>query len=287
MKDKLKGLSDEDLKYANSIATCMLNQAKGDKQYKYSMYILGLLHTLGDKIGSDFYAELLDSFDFPYVIEVEEQGDPNSYNRSVELDLLNKAKLQIDKSGNYVGYTKKLKELESDYGVDSEEYQNAIHFVKAFTKKRLKITDNYTNSLKDFMNYKKESEDRALLLGCNLEKLTKSYSFTVNNYPFRLDFYYDPVRLYQRVYGVLNLLNINMIFDACILDISDCENIKKVNLCSPDNILDIKKGHSGVSRIEMMEFKTANEDSNIVYLSREGQEDFPYTTYIYGCSWDD
>lgn len=57
---------------------------------------------------------------------------------SIYLTILNKADMQIDKFGNDVGYDKRLEDIKSRYGEDSEIYLKCFKLVENVRKEETK-----------------------------------------------------------------------------------------------------------------------------------------------------
>ena len=125
---------DEDrLKHSLAVARKMVEIAKSKKMSNNEIencFIIGYNHDIGyeftengikhNKIGGD----ILKQNGFKYWKEIYYHGDADSEYKSVYLDILNQADMQIDKYGNDVGYEKRLKDIESRYGENSKVYMN-------------------------------------------------------------------------------------------------------------------------------------------------------------------
>jgi len=74
-----------------------------------------------NKIGG----EILKQTGFKYWKEIYYHGIVDSEYKSIYLDILNQADMQIDRYGNDVGYDKRLEDIKSRYGENSEVYINS------------------------------------------------------------------------------------------------------------------------------------------------------------------
>lgn len=112
---KIKNLSEEDIK------TCFLIGFNHDIGYEFTNN--GVNH---NKIGG----EILKQNNFKYWKEIYYHGEVNSEYKSIFLDILNQADMQINKFGNDVGYEKRLEDIKDRYGEDSEIYIKCCKLVK-------------------------------------------------------------------------------------------------------------------------------------------------------------
>ena len=113
-------LSEEDIK------NCFLIGLNHDIGYEFSTS--GIDH---NKIGG----QLLKDNRFKYWQEVYYHGDINCQYKSIFLDILNKADMQIDKYGNDVGYDKRLEDVKKRYGEDSIIYKNCMILIESLKTK--------------------------------------------------------------------------------------------------------------------------------------------------------
>lgn len=130
---------DEDrLKHSIAVARKMLEIAKSknlSEEDTKTCFIIGFNHDIGyeftnnginhNKIGG----EILKQNDFKYWKEIYYHGELNSEYKSIFLDILNQADMQIDKYGNDVGYDKRLEDIKNRYGEDSEVYIRCCELV--------------------------------------------------------------------------------------------------------------------------------------------------------------
>ena len=145
--DKETKQMDEDrLKHSLAVARKMVEIAKSKKLSEEDIricFIIGYNHDVGyeftikginhNKIGG----EILKKSNFEFWQEIYYHGDINAEYKSQFLDILNQADMQIDKYGNDVGYEKRLEDIKSRYGEDSEVYSNCCKMVDLIRKKLL------------------------------------------------------------------------------------------------------------------------------------------------------
>lgn len=105
---KSKNLSDEDIKNCFIIG--------------YEFTKNGINHNI---IGG----EILKNSNFKYWREIYYHGEINVEYKSLYLDILNQADMQIDKYGNDVGYDKRLEDIKNRYGEDSDVYNKCCKIV--------------------------------------------------------------------------------------------------------------------------------------------------------------
>lgn len=93
------------------------------------LFILGINHDIGYEYTENGVkhavvgGEILKRNGYKYWQEVYYHGDiKNEYN-SLYLEILNKADMQIDISGNDVGYEKRLLDIKNRHGENSEDYK--------------------------------------------------------------------------------------------------------------------------------------------------------------------
>ena len=115
---KSKNLSDEDIK------NCFIIGYNHDVGYEFTKN--GNNHnTIGGEILRN---------NFKYWREIYYHGEINVEYKSQYLDILNQADMQIDKYGNDVGYDKRLEDIKSRYGEDSEVYNKCCKIVDKIRK---------------------------------------------------------------------------------------------------------------------------------------------------------
>ena len=129
---------DEDrLRHSIAVARKMVEIAKSknlsDEDIK-NCFIIGYNHDIGyefTKNGNNHNTiggEILRN-NFKHWREIYYHGEINVEYKSLYLDILNQADRQIDKYGNDVGYDKRLEDIKSRYGEDSEVYNKCCKIV--------------------------------------------------------------------------------------------------------------------------------------------------------------
>ena len=129
---------DEDrLRHSIAVARKMVEIAKSKKLSDEDIkncFIIGYNHDIGyefTKNGNNHNTiggEILRN-NFKYWREIYYHGEINVEYKSLYLDILNQADMQIDKYGNDVGYDKRLEDIKSRYGEDSEVYNKCCKIV--------------------------------------------------------------------------------------------------------------------------------------------------------------
>lgn len=127
------------LNHSLSVARKMVQIGKNlnlNNEQLETCFIIGFNHDIGyeftnnginhNKIGG----EILKNNNFKYYKEVYYHGDLNPEYESLYLDILNQADMQIDKYGNDVGYNKRLEDIKSRYGENSDTYQRCLRIVE-------------------------------------------------------------------------------------------------------------------------------------------------------------
>ena len=117
---KSKNLSDEDIK------NCFIIGYNHDIGYEFTKN--GINHNI---IGG----EILKNSNFKYWREIYYYGEINVEYKSLYLDILNQADMQIDKYGNDVGYSKRLEDIKNRYYENSEIYNKCYKLVKMIIDK--------------------------------------------------------------------------------------------------------------------------------------------------------
>lgn len=128
-----KMIDNDRLKHSLAVAIKMVEIGKlynlKDDELQ-DLFVLGFNHDIGYEYGSNSHheyigGEILKRNNYKYWKKIYYHGDINSEYTSLFLEILNKADMQIDKSGNDVGYTKRLEDIKSRYGENSTTYKNA------------------------------------------------------------------------------------------------------------------------------------------------------------------
>ena len=130
-------MNEDRLRHSIAVARKMVEIAKSknlsDEDIK-NCFIIGYNHDIGyefTKNGNNHNTiggEILRN-NFKYWREIYYHGEINVEYKSLYLDILNQADMQIDKYGNYVGYDKRLEDIKSRYGEDSEVYNKCCKIV--------------------------------------------------------------------------------------------------------------------------------------------------------------
>ena len=104
------------------------------------LFLLGYNHDIGYEFSDKginhnvIGGEILKENGFKYWQEVYYHGEINLEYKSMYLDILNQADMQIDKYGNDVGYEKRLEDIKQRYGEDSVVYKKAYKLVERLKK---------------------------------------------------------------------------------------------------------------------------------------------------------
>ena len=120
---KSKNLSDEDIK------KCFIIGYNHDVGYEFAKS--GINHNI---IGG----EILKNINFKYWREIYYHGEINIEYKSLYLDILNQADMQIDKYGNDVGYDKRLEDIKNRY---EKLLYNLKQLIRQFQGKKCKLID--------------------------------------------------------------------------------------------------------------------------------------------------
>lgn len=134
---------DEDrLKHSYAVAKKMIEIGKdlnlSDEELE-DLFILGFNHdiayefTENGKNHNIIGGEILKRNNYKYWKEIYYHGKITDEHDSLYLKILNMADMQINKYGEDVGYTKRLKDIETRYGKDSDVYKcckNLIDYIK-------------------------------------------------------------------------------------------------------------------------------------------------------------
>ena len=130
---------DEDrLKHAIAVARKMMQIAKDmglSENEINDCFIIGYNHDIGyefaenimehNKIGGNILKEC----GFKYWKEIYYHGEMECNYKSLYLDILNQADMQIDKFGNDVGYDRRLEDIKNTYGENSIVYEKCLKLV--------------------------------------------------------------------------------------------------------------------------------------------------------------
>ena len=127
------------LKHSISVGRKMIEIGKkynlSDQELK-ELFLLGYNHDIGyefsDKVTNHnrIGGEILKNNGYKYWQEVYYHGEPDIQFKSLYLDILNQADMQIDKYGNDVGYKKRLEDIKQRYGINSIQYTKANQIIE-------------------------------------------------------------------------------------------------------------------------------------------------------------
>lgn len=104
------------------------------------LFLLGYNHDIGYEFTDKginhnvIGGEILKENGFKHWKEVYYHGEINLDYKSMYLEILNQADMQIDKYGNDVGYEKRLEDIKQRYGEASIVYQKAYKLVERLNK---------------------------------------------------------------------------------------------------------------------------------------------------------
>ena len=104
------------------------------------LFLLGYNHDIGYEFTDKginhnvIGGEILKENGFKHWKEVYYHGEINLDYKSMYLEILNQADMQIDKYGNDVGYEKRLEDIKQRYGEESIVYQKAYKLVERLNK---------------------------------------------------------------------------------------------------------------------------------------------------------
>lgn len=131
-------MNEDRLKHSYAVGKKMMEIAISmnlSKEEVNDMFVLGLNHDIGyefensginhNKIGGN----ILKDNNYKYWKEVYYHGEKQNEYDSIYLKILNSADMQIDKFGNDVGFEKRLEDIKSRYGEDSEVYKKCIELI--------------------------------------------------------------------------------------------------------------------------------------------------------------
>ena len=127
----MKKLIDEDrLKHSLAVARKMVEIGKKynfTKEQLYELFVLGYNHDIGYEFDANekhgiIGGIILKESGYKYWKEIYYHGQITKEFKSIYLDILNMADMQIDKYGNDVGYDNRLEDIKSRYGENSKVY---------------------------------------------------------------------------------------------------------------------------------------------------------------------
>lgn len=135
-------IDNDRLKHSYAVGKKMMEIGK---KYKLSdfelqeLFVLGLNHDIGYEFGNNsnhnaIGGKILKENNYKYWQEVYYHGQTECKYNSLYLDILNMADMQIDKQGNDVGYDKRLEDIKSRYGEDSQVYIQCDKLIQELIK---------------------------------------------------------------------------------------------------------------------------------------------------------
>ena len=137
---------DEDrLKHSLAVARKMVELAKEKNMTEEEImncFVLGFVHDIGYEYSNNgvehnvIGGNILKDTGFKFYNEVYYHGQVDIDYSSIYLDILNQADMQIDKYGNDVGYDKRLEDIKSRYGQDSNVYKKCRKLVNKVGEKK-------------------------------------------------------------------------------------------------------------------------------------------------------
>ena len=104
------------------------------------LFLLGFNHDIGYEFNKNgiehnvIGGNILKDSNYKYWKEVYYHGEPDSPYKSLFLDILNMADMQIDKYGNDVGYDERLEDIKKRYGYDSKPYESCKKLISNLKK---------------------------------------------------------------------------------------------------------------------------------------------------------
>lgn len=132
------------IKHSYSVALKMQEIGKSlnltDEQIN-ELFILGFNHDIGYQFVNDneshnkIGGEILKQSNYKYWKEVYYYGEINITYSSLYLDILNLADMQIDKSGNDVGFDKRLIDIKNRYKEESIIYKKCYTLIEQLKSK--------------------------------------------------------------------------------------------------------------------------------------------------------
>ena len=131
-------MDENRLKHSLAVARKMVEIATNNGLNQIEIencFVIGFNHDIGyefadDKIGHNIIGgEILKRTNFRFWKEIYYHGEADIEYKSLYLDILNQADMQIDKYGNDVGYEKRLEDIKSRYGENSEVYRKCYILV--------------------------------------------------------------------------------------------------------------------------------------------------------------
>ncbi len=138
---------DEDrVKHSLAVAKKMTEigrEKNFSKEQIKEVFLLGIVHDIGYEFDDSEYhdshnsvgGDILKNDNYKYWREVYYHGKPNCEYKSEYLDILNEADMSVDKYGNDVGFVKRLEDIRSRYGEESNAYINSKMIIEEIKNK--------------------------------------------------------------------------------------------------------------------------------------------------------
>lgn len=133
-----KVMNEDRLKHSLSVARKMVEIAKSknlNEEDIENCFVIGYNHDVGYEFAENKFnhniigGKILKNSNFKYWKEIYYHGEIDTEYKSLYLDILNQADMQIDKYGNDVGYDKRLEDIKNRYGEHSEVYNKCYKLI--------------------------------------------------------------------------------------------------------------------------------------------------------------
>ena len=133
-------MDEKRLKHSYKVAEKMMEIGKENnlkEKELQELFVLGLNHDIGyefvtyTKYHNKKGGEILKMCGYKYWKEVYYHGIPTDEYNSLYLKILNQADMQIDANGEDVGYKKRLEDIKTRYGEDSNAYKNSKKLISS------------------------------------------------------------------------------------------------------------------------------------------------------------
>ena len=131
-------MNEDRLKHSLSVARKMVEIAKSknlNEEDIENCFVIGYNHDVGYEFAENKFnhniigGKILKNSNFKYWKEIYYHGEIDTEYKSLYLDILNQADMQIDKYGNDVGYDKRLEDIKNRYGEHSEVYNKCYKLI--------------------------------------------------------------------------------------------------------------------------------------------------------------
>ena len=139
-------MDNDRLKHSLSVARKMIEIGKDnnlEEEQLKELFLLGFVHDIGYEFVEDTKdhpkvgGEILKQSGYKYWKEVYYHGRLTNEYKSLYLKILNQADMQIDKTGQDVGYDKRLEDILKRYGKSSNAYIKSKEMIES-----LKVNSN-------------------------------------------------------------------------------------------------------------------------------------------------